>query len=99
MNVKIGRNDSCPCGSGKKYKKCCLSRQSSPSSAPSYSWMAPDGFHMVTPGGPLTQEDLATMTRAYQQRIRQSSMWKQMVNEFGQDKAEALLQEFQAKPG
>lgn len=22
-NTKIGRNDSCPCGSGKKYKKCC----------------------------------------------------------------------------
>ncbi|GFO54006.1 hypothetical protein GMSM_10130 [Geomonas sp. Red276] len=21
---KIGRNDCCPCGSGKKYKKCCL---------------------------------------------------------------------------
>lgn len=21
--VKIGRNDPCPCGSGKKYKKCC----------------------------------------------------------------------------
>jgi len=21
---KVGRNDSCPCGSGKKYKKCCL---------------------------------------------------------------------------
>ena len=20
---KIGRNESCPCGSGKKYKKCC----------------------------------------------------------------------------
>ena len=20
---KIGRNDACPCGSGKKYKKCC----------------------------------------------------------------------------
>ncbi len=20
---KIGRNDDCPCGSGKKYKKCC----------------------------------------------------------------------------
>ena len=20
----IGRNDRCPCGSGKKYKKCCL---------------------------------------------------------------------------
>ncbi|MEM0993871.1 MAG: SEC-C metal-binding domain-containing protein [Bacteroidota bacterium] len=23
---KIGRNDPCPCGSGKKYKKCCLNR-------------------------------------------------------------------------
>ena len=22
--VKIGRNAPCPCGSGKKYKKCCL---------------------------------------------------------------------------
>lgn len=22
---KIGRNDPCPCGSGKKYKNCCLS--------------------------------------------------------------------------
>lgn len=23
--AKIGRNDPCPCGSGKKYKKCCES--------------------------------------------------------------------------
>jgi hypothetical protein len=23
---KIGRNDPCPCGSGKKYKKCCLDK-------------------------------------------------------------------------
>jgi len=22
--IKVGRNDPCPCGSGKKYKKCCL---------------------------------------------------------------------------
>lgn len=24
MGAKISRNDLCPCGSGKKYKKCCL---------------------------------------------------------------------------
>ncbi|MCY6483795.1 SEC-C domain-containing protein [Clostridium aestuarii] len=24
--MKIGRNDPCPCGSGKKYKKCCMNR-------------------------------------------------------------------------
>lgn len=22
--TKIGRNDPCPCGSGRKYKKCCM---------------------------------------------------------------------------
>jgi hypothetical protein len=26
MGVKIGRNDPCPCGSGAKYKFCCLNR-------------------------------------------------------------------------
>lgn len=24
LGPKIGRNATCPCGSGKKYKKCCL---------------------------------------------------------------------------
>lgn len=23
---KVGRNDPCPCGSGKKYKKCCINK-------------------------------------------------------------------------
>ncbi len=23
---KVGRNDPCPCGSGKKYKQCCLAK-------------------------------------------------------------------------
>ena len=23
-DAKVGRNDPCPCGSGKKFKKCCL---------------------------------------------------------------------------
>lgn len=27
--IKIGRNDPCPCGSGKKYKKCCLGKNES----------------------------------------------------------------------
>ena len=26
----VGRNDPCPCGSGKKFKKCCLPRVSAP---------------------------------------------------------------------
>jgi uncharacterized protein len=23
MRAKVGRNEPCPCGSGKKFKKCC----------------------------------------------------------------------------
>ncbi|MFT3742551.1 MAG: SEC-C metal-binding domain-containing protein [Gammaproteobacteria bacterium] len=41
MNNQQGRNDQCSCGSGKKYKKCCLTI-SSPTSASSevidFSW-------------------------------------------------------------
>jgi hypothetical protein len=25
--IKVGRNDPCPCGSGKKYKFCCLMKR------------------------------------------------------------------------
>lgn len=28
-SIRIGRNAPCPCGSGKKYKNCCLKRVSS----------------------------------------------------------------------
>jgi hypothetical protein len=42
--AKIGRNQPCPCGSGKKYKKCCSSKEKSPTSA------APElgDFHSTT---------------------------------------------------
>lgn len=31
---EVGRNHPCPCGSGKKYKKCCLLKESGPVPAP-----------------------------------------------------------------
>ena len=30
-HLKVGRNDTCPCGSGKKYKKCCIHEPYTPS--------------------------------------------------------------------
>ncbi|MDY6827297.1 MAG: SEC-C metal-binding domain-containing protein [Bacillota bacterium] len=41
--VKVGRNDPCPCGSGKKYKKCCLVKDNE-----SYIGKTPSAF--VEPG-------------------------------------------------
>ena len=29
MTSQIGRNEPCPCGSGKKYKKCCMASNES----------------------------------------------------------------------
>lgn len=26
LGLRIGRNDACPCGSGRKFKKCCLEK-------------------------------------------------------------------------
>lgn len=26
MTLKVGRNDLCPCKSGKKYKQCCMQK-------------------------------------------------------------------------
>jgi hypothetical protein len=31
MATKIGRNDPCPCGSGKKYKQCCITKSNATS--------------------------------------------------------------------
>ena len=28
--IKVGRNDPCPCGSGKKFKKCCWGKINQP---------------------------------------------------------------------
>ncbi|MEF9497123.1 YecA family protein [Chlamydia sp. 04-14] len=30
MSKKVNRNDPCPCGSNKKYKQCCLAKDSQP---------------------------------------------------------------------
>ena len=34
MNTKAGRNDPCPCGSGKKYKHCCWGKEEKKSYTP-----------------------------------------------------------------
>ena len=36
--MKTGRNETCPCGSGKKYKKCCLTKDQV--AAPSQTFMS-----------------------------------------------------------
>lgn len=190
MSKKISRNDHCPCGSGKKYKKCCLAIHSHqqnikprgkfrfepgsyghlekcvPSiaclrddggsseyhfvlvkpeavldstdrayeiatedlndafsskastgldeavawslrergyvkvddfnvvdsqSEPTVSWMDDDGLHFVGPGPTLSPELLDEASEMYQNSIRNSPLWDEMVKEFGEDEAEQVL--------
>ncbi len=56
-----------------------------------------DGLHVLLPGTPPSPETLAEMTRFYQQNIRQSLLWDEMVREFGEQEAERLLREFRVE--
>jgi len=95
MKDEIGRNDLFPCGSGKKYKKCC--QEKTPSSLPTYSWMEKDGVHSFIPDTPPSSEQLDNMTKVYQKNIRNSPIWDEMIKQYGKEKAEKLLKEFRVK--
>jgi hypothetical protein len=96
MNSKIGRNDPCPCGSGKKYKKCCM-QNSMQQQMDEGSWIDDAGVNIVGKGIPPTPEEQEIMTKEYQKKIKGSPMWEQMVNEYGEEKANEILKDFKVQ--
>jgi len=71
-NVKVGRNEPCPCGSGKKYKKCCLGREKSPSrmaGSPVAAEMALNDVQHAIEGREFSSvEEMNCFLREYNQR-------------------------------
>jgi hypothetical protein len=61
-------------------------------------WMDEQGVHALLPGSPEA-DTYERLTEQYQQNIRNSPMWDEMVREFGLQKAEQLLKQCRAKPG
>lgn len=94
MNCKIGRNDLCPCGSGQKYKKCCMSKNIPTSPM---TWADEEGIHVISKSVKPTNVEIEQMTIDYQNQVRKSPLWDEMINEFGKEKAEELLKEFKAE--
>jgi hypothetical protein len=94
VSSKIGRNDPCQCGSGQKYKKCCM--QKNLSELP-VTWADEDGMHVISKGEKPTASEIEKMSKEYQNQVRSSPLWDEMVNEFGKEKAEELLKEFKAE--
>jgi hypothetical protein len=56
-------------------------------------WSSEDGIHALGCGQPPTALEIAKMTADYQEQIRTSPLWEQMVKEFGEKKATELLKE------
>lgn len=64
--TKVNRNDSCPCGSGAKYKKCCEARDRSRSSTPSTATPSSFSFGLRTVAQQQQQQEAAQLQLAIQ---------------------------------
>jgi hypothetical protein len=82
-----------------KIKRTRGKRRALTGSIPENSWIDADLIHYIGAGKAPTPEDYQMMTAEYQQRIRESQPWKQIVRRYGKAKAEEMLKEFQVKPG
>jgi hypothetical protein len=60
-------------------------------------WNSEEGVHALELGQPPMATQVAAMTTAYQERIRKSPLWNQIVKEFGEQKAAEMLKEFTVK--
>lgn len=69
----VGRNDPCPCGSGKKYKKCCMERHEQLSA-----------LHAAAPPADL-QKEIAVVTRVNAGgALHQQGQWQAAIAQFNQ---------------
>ncbi|MGB7568264.1 MAG: hypothetical protein WBM07_10410 [Chitinivibrionales bacterium] len=74
----------------KKSKKAKANSLSSP-------WVSEDGIHMMMPSKDMSKEQIEALTLKYQENIRKSEIWSQIVKQYGKDEAENLLKEFRVE--
>jgi hypothetical protein len=106
--MKSGRNDPCPCGSGKKYKKCCLAEDQKASLTqtdviePPPSFVAPPrpvSFrteHHPKPAGPTAPARIAEAPTPPPPldpiTERAHSLWREFESQNGDDRIALFLQ-------
>ncbi|MDO8812537.1 MAG: tetratricopeptide repeat protein [Gallionella sp.] len=74
--MKLGRNDLCPCGSGKKYKKCCSDKPEANSASQS-----PQPAQSATQKSPVHQEIGALVSLFNQQRYMEAELLARSMTE------------------
>ena len=55
------------------------------------SWFDSAGVHALVPGAAPSPEALEEASRLYQQSIRNSALWDEMVKQFAEEAAERLV--------
>ena len=80
-----------------KNRKKKEKRNKSRCGLPSFSWQDMEGFHFMTPGQRPSPEQVEEMTRQYQENIRKSPYWRDIVKMVGIEQAEELLKQCQVK--
>jgi len=68
-------------------------QQAEPAQAPPLVWADHEGLHTLVPGEAPSPDQLEVLTRAYQEKIRHSPHWSQIVAQLGPDAAERLLEQ------
>lgn len=91
MRPKVGRNNPCPCGSGKKFKKCCMGKDQAAMSVPdsnvtgviySKGWPGTDNNEAnreVIEGG--NREEVLTKAMAYARKLGREPVVMDSSNE------------------
>jgi hypothetical protein len=69
LREKAGRNDPCPCGSGKKYKRCCLTNEWAPPTSHDSPWS-----RQRDASNRLTDEMMKVAGRRFGERIHEAWM-------------------------
>ena len=73
--MKIGRNDPCPCGSGKKYKRCCMSDHSTDTPPADPLAEVKDEINKFMEGKQFaSQEDLEGQVQSFYQHRNQTPL-------------------------
>ena len=76
-SAKIGRNELCPCGSGKKYKRCCIGKAE----------RAPVTIRHRPPGPPAASAELELARRIASLGPRAVSAFSKLMEQEGEDVA------------
>ena len=90
--MKVGRNDLCPCGSGKKYKKCCLEKDRLELNAMlAISGQRASDLHEKDEWELETEDVLEEYFENTEENEMQDGNWDESLDEFDNDESENQL--------